>query len=268
LQTCDSNARRENRSSYLPVLLSNQTYTPLMTRMAQLVAVARSHGAAVRVSELNSAICGGLQGVSDTFATALWGTDVLFGLAEVGVRNVDFHTWTGSRYAPIDFVHGNGRTAGHVHPLFYAMLLFNRAAPRGSSLLPVGPNPPTSPIKTWATIDPVGTRRIVVINKDGKKDRKVVLTVPGGAGVATVSRLKALSLKSVRGVSFGGQSYGATTYDGLLRGDKVLEPLKVSPGTGTFKLVMPKASAALVTVKAFAAPPPAGGVPAGKRKKR
>ena len=46
------------------------------------------------------------------------------------------------------------------------MLLFDRAAPRGSRLLPVGPNQPTSPVKTWATVDPVGTRRIVVLNKD------------------------------------------------------------------------------------------------------
>ena len=30
---------------------------------------------------MNSAICGGLRGVSDTMAAALWGTDILFGLA-------------------------------------------------------------------------------------------------------------------------------------------------------------------------------------------
>ena len=149
------------------------------------------------------------------------------------------------------------------------MLLFNRATPRGSSLLPVGPNPPTSPVKTWATLDPDGTRRIVVINKDSKNDRKVVLTVPGGAGSGSVARLTARSLKSVRGVSFGGQTWGATTYDGLLRGDKVFEPVSVQE-SGTFKIEMPKASAALVTVKAAGAPvaPTVGGVPVGKRKKR
>ena len=46
--------------------------------------------------------------MSDTMAAALWGTDVLFGLAAEGVRNVDFHTWTGSLYGPVEFETING----------------------------------------------------------------------------------------------------------------------------------------------------------------
>src|SRR4051794_35663827 len=83
----------------------------------------------------------------------------------------------------------------------------DRAAPRGSRRLPVGPNPPGSPLKTWATIDPAGTRRIVVINKDLKDTWDVVLRVPGPIGHARAERLAARSSRSTRGVSFGGQTY-------------------------------------------------------------
>ena len=67
---------------------------------------------------------------------------------------------------PVDFGLRKGHFAGFVRPLFYAMLLFDRATPHGARLLPSGPNPPTAPLKTWATLDPEGTRRVVVINKD------------------------------------------------------------------------------------------------------
>ncbi|MEP6954488.1 MAG: glycosyl hydrolase family 79 C-terminal domain-containing protein, partial [Solirubrobacteraceae bacterium] len=258
LPTCEPSARRPVRSSYANTLLAGRTYTPIVQRMTQLVNVATANGAAVRVSELNSAICGGLLGVSNTFASTLWGTDLLFGLAEAGVRNVDFHSWTGSRYSAVDFTHGNGNTNGHVRPLFYAMLLFNRAAPRGSRLLPVGPNAPTAAVKTWATVDAKGVRRIVVINKDPGNARSLLLKAPLAQPKATVERLLAPSLHSTHYVTLGGQGYGDITKDGRLRGKKKLEPLKAQ--FNGFKLRMPPGSAALVTVKpapARRAAPPA-----------
>jgi hypothetical protein len=217
--------------------------------MRHLVAVAASEGASVQVSEMNSAICGGLRGLSDTFASALWGTDMLFGLAEAGVRNVDFHTWTGSHYGAIDFPMVNGRRITKVRPLYYAMLLFNRATPPGSQLLPIGPNPAASKLRTWGTIDPAGTRRFVVINKDVKVGRKVVLTLPAKAAAqATVERLSAPSLKSQNNVTFAGRGWGGSTEDGAPKGKRIIE--RIDASSGTVRLVVPRGSAALVTVKA------------------
>jgi len=246
LQTCDPNTRRHFRGAYLGTLLTNQGYAPIMTRAAQLVAVAATHGDAVRFSELNSAICGGLLGVSNTFSSALWGTDVLFGLAQAGVRNVDFHTWTGARYAPVDFAYANGHVVGHVHPLYYAMLLFDRAAPPGARLLPVSPTQPTSPVKTWATIDAAGTRRIVVLNKDAYGSWQAVLRIPGGARRARVERLLARSFRSTSDITYAGQTYGPRTRDGRLKGRRRVETLRAR--NGELRLQMPPASAALVVV--------------------
>ena len=248
LQTCDPSRRRRDRGRLIRRLLSNELYAPTVARAAQLAAVAGAHGAAVRVSELNSAICGGLRGVSDSFASALWGIDILFGLADAGVRNALFHTWTGSHGAPVDFASAAGRVVGRVHPLFYAMLLFERAAPRGSRLLPIGPTPAGSPLKTWATIDPAGTRRIAVINKDPRATFDLVVRLTGRPGRAAVERLIAPSLGSTGTVTLAGQSYGTATTDGRLRGRRRSEAL-VDRG-GALRVRMPPASAALITVPA------------------
>jgi len=239
---------RRTAASYRSSLLGPQAVTPIVNRMRQLVAVARAHGAEVRMSELNSAICGGLRDVSDSFAAALWGTDILFALAEAGVKNVDLHTWTGSHYGPVDWVYAGGQVIGKVRPLFYAMLLFDKAAPPGARLLPVGPNPGTSKLRTWGTIDPAGTRRIVVINKDADDAREVVLDLPGGAGAATVERLLAPSPSAKTTVTLGGLGYGASTRDGILKGTPVIE--RVERSAGSISVAMPPASAALVRVAA------------------
>jgi Glycosyl hydrolase family 79 C-terminal beta domain len=219
--------------------------------VAQLAAIAATHGASLRLSEINSASCGGVHGGSDTFASALWGTDVLFGMAEAGVRNVDFHTWTGAWYAPVDFSVHHGHLAARVRPLFYAMLLFDRATPAGARLLPVAPNAPDARLKTWATVDRAGTRRIVIVNKDPVAGRKVVLRVPGGASAGTVQRLLAPSIAATSGVTLGGQGYGLDTTDGGLRGRAVAE--RVVRKLGAFRVVVPPGSAALVRIPARAA---------------
>ena len=248
LQTCEKEIRRRGGLRYIPKILAPNAYSAIVDRMRHLVAVAASHGGQVQVSEMNSAICGGLRGMSDTMAAALWGTDILFGLAEAGVRNVDFHTWTGSLYGPIDWRRENGRTVAKVRPLFYAMLLFNRATPPGSKMLAIGPNAGGARLKTWGTVAPDGTRRFVVINKDHRLGRKLVLGVPkGSARNITVERLVAPGAKSENNVTFGGRGWGGTTSDGKPRGKRVIERVKTDGRT--LRLVVPRASAALITVK-------------------
>jgi hypothetical protein len=198
------------------------------------------------VSETNSANCGGVHGASDALASALWGTDMLFSLADAGVRGVNFHTFTGALYAPVEFGTSKGHFAGFVHPLFYAMMLFDRATPSGARLLPAGPNPATASLKTWATVDPAGTRRVVVINKNPFNTRRVVLRVPGAGARGRVQRLVGPSITATSGITLAGQGYGNATTDGRLRG-KVRNERVVRQG-GAFRVDMPPASAALVTI--------------------
>ena len=128
-----------------------------------------------------------------------------------------------------------------MHPLFYAMLLFDRAnaARRAAAARRARTRRPRT-LKTWATIDPVGTRRVVVINKDPRKTDTVVLRVPGGADRARVAAPgSAPSITSTRSVTFGGRGYGDATFDGKLRGKPPTE--RAGRRNGAFRIDVPPA---------------------------
>jgi hypothetical protein len=129
--------------------------------LVPLIALAQRHRLPVRVTELNSAACGGRPGLSDSFAAALWLTDTLFALLRDGVDQADVHTWAHARYALFD-VTGAGATA---RPPLTAMLAFARAAPPGSHLIAARGD--LGPLRAWATVDRGRTVRVALIATTG-----------------------------------------------------------------------------------------------------
>jgi hypothetical protein len=125
--------------------------------LTPLVALGRRRGLPVRVTELNSAACGGRPGVSNSFAAALWLTDTLFALLREGVDQADVHTWAHARYALFD-VAGALATA---RPPLTGMMAFARAAPRGSRLIATRGH--LGALRVWATIDRSRTIRVALI---------------------------------------------------------------------------------------------------------
>ena len=211
-------------------------------RARRLVQTVRRFGAKVRVSEINSATCGGAQGVSDSFASALWGADVLFGMAEARVVGVNFHTWSGAWYAPVSFAGGVPK----VRPLLYGMLLFTRAMRNGARLLRVE-QLRSDEVKVWATRDASGIVRVAVINKDWRRAQKVALKLPRGVGSGRIERLLAGKLSSRTGVTFAGQSFDRPAFDGTLQGRR--RSTRVKRRGRIFKFRLPAASAALLTAR-------------------
>jgi hypothetical protein len=135
--------------------------------MAPLIALARRERLPVRITELNSAACGGRPDFSDTPAATLWLTDTLFALLRDGADQADVHTWAHARYAA--FAVGGQRAAPRAP--FAAMAAFARAAPPGSRLVAArggGEN-----LRTWATIDRAGTVRVALIARAAVKARVV-----------------------------------------------------------------------------------------------
>jgi hypothetical protein len=182
--------------------------------------------------------------VSDSFASALWAADMLFGLAEAGVAGVNFHTWTGAWYAPVQFLPTPTGPAARVRPMLYGMLLFDRAVQNGAKLLRVSQGRRDA-IKIWATSDVGSTVRVAVINKDERAGRVVRLKLPSGLGSGRLERLTARSLASRYGVTFAGQSFERGGFDGRLHGAQKSEP--VAPRGRTYAFRVPPASAALLT---------------------
>src|SRR5271157_5935079 len=72
-----------------------------------------------RMAETNSCYNGGQAGVSDVFASALWGIDYMFTLAGTSAAGVNFHGGGTGTYTPIA---ASGSTVS-ARPLYYALLL-------------------------------------------------------------------------------------------------------------------------------------------------
>ena len=140
--------------------------------LAQLARIARAARAPMRVTELNSAACGGRAGFSDRFAAALWLTDTLFALLRGGSRQTDVHSWQHARYAPFE-VRGERVVA---RPALVGMLAFARAAPAGSRLVSV--KVVGAPVRAWATVDGARVIRVALI-----ASRRVTAIVHAAGGV-------------------------------------------------------------------------------------
>lgn len=211
--------------------------------MAQTVlgAVRAAHraGLPLRLSELNSVTCGGLAGLSNTFATALWAPDALFELLQAGVSAVSVHV----RAEAINAAFSLRRHGLYARPLLYGMVMFNRM---------LGPDPQLVSLhlharrelhlKVWAVRSSPGILRVLVIDK-GHQSATVGLTLPA-RGPATVQRLLAPSVHAARRVTLAGQRLGQ---NGLWRGRPTITALSVGPSG--YALTVPPYSAAMLTVR-------------------
>jgi hypothetical protein len=227
----------------VPNLLGDSSSAGLAQQIAPDTAVAHAHGDLFRLDELNSAACSGKQGVSNTFASALWAIDTLFNLASVGVDGVNVHSLPGAAYAPFTFTKKGKTWSAMVHPVYYGLLMFAQAFPPGAQLLPV--TAPPGPVKVWATQGTDGKTRVVLINKSAYLPAEVQLQLPGAQTLAGAEALHAPGITATTGVTLGGQSFGNRTTTGRLSGLPQLS--QVAPVAGAYTVALPPASAILLT---------------------
>jgi hypothetical protein len=240
-------------SAPVPVdfLLEDANATSGPTALAPYIDASHSAGKKLRIGEMNSLSNGGQPGVSDAFASALWGVDIMFEFAAVGADGVNWHTGYGDdAYDLFRFSMVSNPATGlrdyslaQVRPLFYGLQLFAEATSSGGRLLPVTLNTRAN-IKVWALKGEDGKVRIVILNEDQTLPGNVKLTI-AGYSTGTVVRLLAPSLSSETNVTLGGQTYDGST-DGNILGDS--SPESISAAAGSFTLIMPGISGALVTL--------------------
>jgi hypothetical protein len=240
-------------------LLSLQATAGIAASVRPDVVAAHDAGLPLRMTELNSVNCGGLAGVSNSFATALWAPDALFELVRAGVDGVNLHVRADTINAPFAIT-SSGLVA---RPLLYGLILFARAlGPQARLVTPSTEAPASANLRTWVVRTGSDTLRVVLLDK-GRRSVRVSLRLPA-TGIATVQRLIAPSAASVSGVTLGGQQLGA---DGRWQGTPVREVVRRRADTYTVQLR--RASAALLSVRvapgALGAqlPTPAAVVPSG-----
>ena len=200
-------------------------------------------GLPFRLAETNSCYQGGKRGVSDTFASALWGADLMYQLATAGGVGINFHGGGYGWYTPIAGTIPSGFTA---RPIYYGMLLFAQAGP-GHLIDAKVDNQQDAPlVNAYGLVndgaEPRDTVKAVVFNKHD--DRDVKLTIDGGerANRARALRLSAPRLDDTQDGTLGGNPVGAS---GAWSAERE-EDLAVHDGVAAVDL--PPGSAALVTL--------------------
>jgi len=183
--------------------------TTCQSASARLSAACK-HKVPYYLTEGNSCAGGGLPGISDVFASALWAADFLLNLASLGYAGVNIHGGDGEQtdeltvdspaldssnghphpyYTPINHTD----SAYVAEPVYYGLRFANAFA--GARLIPVDFNPGSVNATAYAAIQPNGQSIIAIINKDDKKplqinlpDYSVMLTMSAPALTsATVS---------------------------------------------------------------------------------
>lgn len=194
-------------------------------------------GLPFRLTETNSCYQAGKQGVSNTFASALWGAELMYQLAAQGGIGINFHGGGFGWYTPIAGTRDKGFEA---RPIYYGMLMFAEA---GAGQL-VGnklSEPQQDDVVAAYSLKTDSGLKTVVFNKNPDSGLRLEIDPGQRAQTATIELLKASRLDSTSAVTLGGSVVDAHGNWG-----SASQPA-ISAKNGLFTVDLPAASAALIT---------------------
>jgi uncharacterized protein (TIGR03437 family) len=229
-------AATASNAASIPHLLATNIITSAISEANTLTTAAQADGISWRMAETNSVYNGGQTGVSDVFASALWGADYMFALASNGGTGVNFHGSNTSTYTPISLSGG----VYQARPLYYGMLLFRLGAGEsGGQFLPVTRGNDGLNLSVYAVKRPEGSVAVTLLNKDTAQAAAVSLTA-SAYNAGYVWQLSASAPTSTTGITLAGASVSATG-----AWDPVTSQV-ITSTNGTFTMSVPPASAAVV----------------------
>jgi hypothetical protein len=228
-------------SSTIPHLLARDS--TFDSRLEKLRALCDANHLGYRINEVNSFFGGGKEGVSDTFASALWCLDYLFDLASHGCAGANLETDINqlgfiSFYSPI--VHDSAGVCS-ARPEYYGMLAFAMAG--HGELLKTIVEKDAINLSAYATRDAHRTIYLTVINKDLSRDATIECRLPEGCNFAESYPLSAPSVGAKFGVTFAGS---AIDDDGRWAAGAAT---KASLTGDTIRCPVPHASAVVLRIK-------------------
>jgi hypothetical protein len=167
--------------------------------------IARTNGLQLVMSEINTAACGGIPGVSNTFASALWAVDYLFTGAEQGSTGMYFHGALDRACTGYTALCETATDQYRPQPLYYGLLLAKQAGT--GALLPTTITT-TGNLAAHAVRGSDGRIRVVLANMSADT---LVTTVRAGtrAGAGSLLRMTAPSLTATTGVQIQGATVAA-----------------------------------------------------------
>lgn len=228
----------QSPASTIENLLKTDPKLPSM--LTRLQAISHTSGLPYRICETNSCFGGGKTGVSDTFASALWGLDYMFTLAEANAEGLNMETGLNqlgfvSSYSPIVSTDHGGYAA---RPLYYGMLAFAQAG-RGR-ILALDYKAEAANTNAHAVVEDDGALSLTLINKNAAQDFEARISLPKSFRAARAYALTARSLESKTGVTLG---QAEVSDQGFWKPAKQpVRPIR----DGRLEIVTPAASALLV----------------------
>ncbi|MGO9403443.1 MAG: hypothetical protein ACLPVW_08230 [Terriglobales bacterium] len=210
----------------------------LQAEFEGMKATMHESGLPFRLAETNSCYQGGKPGVSDTFASALWGADLMYQLAAQGGTGINFHGGSYGWYTPIAGTQEHGFLA---RPIYYGMLLFAQAGAGQIVESTLEPSERAPLLTAYGLRSKTGAIKVAALNKN--LDRGVRLTIDAGQRAQRVTslRLHAPRVDDTTDATFGGAPVGV---GGAWSASRE-ETLSLENGVAIIEL--PTASAALIT---------------------
>lgn len=150
---------------------------------------ALTDGLSFRLEEVNNFYNGGASGVSDTFASALWGLDFMYWWAEHGAEGLNFHTGdkvgAGAELRPSRYTAYFSMPDGFaVRPLGYGIAAFN-IGKHGRFLPATISNPNSLNVSVYAVLGDDQNIYVTIINKEhGAQGRAAGISLTAGTVAA------------------------------------------------------------------------------------
>ena len=229
-------------------LLSPRSQTREVSSLRRYISISQASETPFRLDETNTVSCGGVAGISNTFASALWSVGYLTQAMSTGISGINLQGNPGNcnGYTPLCAPTPEALATGALgaQPEWYALLLLK--ALLGDRPLPTTTSSPGRPnVQVTALLAGDGTLHFVIVDDDPPGARGVAVRVRVGSGFrsGSVLSLTAPAPAALSGVRLGGR---AVSPDGSWS-----EPpsLPHSPNRhGTVTVDIKPSSAALLTV--------------------
>ncbi len=232
----------------IETLLSSAGRGAAALSLASYMAVSELRGIPLRIDEANTVSCGGVAGISNTFASALWATGYITQAMAAGTAGINLqgNPTNCLGYTPLCAPDSTTLTQGELRaqPEWYALLLTRTLI--GDRPLPTTISAEGSPnIVAAGFSGPAHSLKVVLCNNEpaGTSPLAVQLEVGTDAGAAQIQRLTDSSPSATSSVLLAGRAVAA---NGSWRAPQQAESVLAHSGTVTVKLS--PGSAALVTV--------------------
>lgn len=210
--------------------------------------VARNLHVPLRIDEAGSVSCGGVPGISNTFASALWATGYITQVMASGATGINLQGNPGNcaGYTPLCAPDPSALARGalRAQPDWYALLLSRALV--GYRPLPTtvtGEGEPNLVVASFS--GPRHSVQVVLVDDEppGSRPLELTLNVGAGMGPGQVLRLTGPTPSATGDILLGGHAVAA---DGSLRAP--IHPERIAAHTGKATVKLSPSSAALVTV--------------------